>query len=168
MISLYKLSHSKLKKGMQLTLYKDNEYIASITKKGRNKKELVDLMKDKVGLDLDWEKLYENLVYNKCGWCGKNFKKNKKRLIYCSDNCAYEARLNNMRLLNYKRYKNEKEHKRITIHEYINNKGYFPKGFTEFDQPNTIGESNLTEKPQKDKKKEYEKVQKELKRFGLR
>lgn len=153
---------------MQLTLYKNGEYIASITKKGRNKKELVDLLKDKVDLDVDWEKLYDDLVYNKCAWCGKKFIKSKKRLKYCSDNCAYEALLEKNREHGHKFYKNEKEHKRIVIHEYINNKGYFPKGFTEFDAPNTLGESNLTEYSQTDKKKEYEKIQKELKRLGLR
>lgn len=161
---MYKLSFTTVKKGNRLSLYRDKEYIKSITRRNKNKYELIELLKSKIDLDINWEEL----IYNKCGWCGKKFERSYKYRKYCSEKCSYEALLERNRQVSKKIYEYNKKIRKTIKYEYINNKGYFPKGFTEFDEPNTIGESKLKGKPNENKKKEYELIQKELRRIGLR
>jgi hypothetical protein len=170
---LYSLRQEKKREGggyrRSLILCKDDKYLTSVTSKdiGISKRALLEKLKLKVDLVLDWEQLYFNLLYKKCEWCGNVFEKKKKNQKYCSKNCSYEATLENNRVSRRKRQQQTKEMKRRIIHETINNKGYLPTGFQEFDNNGTMGISNLTGHIAENMEKEQELIQKELKRFKL-
>lgn len=164
---MYKLAYNNSKKGKQLILLRNNKYLTSVTYKGVSKKFLLTKLKLKVDLILDWEQLYHDLIYAKCGWCGETFKKTKKRVKYCSDDCSHNAMLEKNRESRRKRQRELKEHKRRIIHENITNKGYLPSGFQEFDTLKTMGSSNLTGHIADDMDKEERIVKKELRRFNL-
>ena len=81
----------------------------------------------------------------KCEWCGTLFKKTHNRQIYCSKECAKEAERENTR--------NRK------LKWWYRNKDRLYK--TE------LGTRSLGPHREEDFEKEYETIQKELKRLGL-
>ena len=91
----------------------------------------------------------ENKPYypNKCKWCGKPFKKTHNRQEYCSEECFRYARLEQKAIYQRKRRK------------LINN------GVLISNESQYIGTGFLSEHCQDDFDKEYESIQKELKRI---
>ena len=91
----------------------------------------------------------ENKPYypNKCKWCGKPFKKTHNRQEYCSEECFRFARLEQKAIYQRKRRK------------LINN------GILVSNESQYIGTGFLSEHCQDDFDKEYESIQKELKRI---
>lgn len=96
-----------------------------------------------VQMTLDNEPYYPN----KCKWCGKPFEKTHNRQEYCSDRCFRFARLEQKAVYQRKR------RKMINDGELISN------------ESKHLGTGFLGEHCHDDPKKEYESIQKELKRI---
>ena len=92
--------------------------------------------------------LYNEPYYpHKCKWCGKPFEKQHNRQEYCSEECFKHARLEQKAIYQRKRRK-------------LINKGLIVSSENEH-----LGTGYLSEHRWEDEEKEYESIQKELKRI---
>ena len=170
---MYKLMFIRRKdrKNNKLALYKNRNYIASVTIQGTPTfNDTLNLM-NKVDLCIDWQNLWVNLTttVNKCRYCGKPLINDPftKQKIYCSHECEKE----------YKRWQeaNKKfrlrKKKPLKEYEYIewykNNIKPLPAGFNQIDTPKGLGNTMLPKhlNPEHDFEKEKALVKNEKKRL---
>ena len=81
----------------------------------------------------------------KCAYCGKEYTKTHNRQTYCSDKCRTEARREKRRRYDYKYYRKNRD--------IINQK--------------RIGTRTIGPKPNPNKEREQQIIQKEIERIGL-
>lgn len=86
---------------------------------------------------------------SKCHWCGKPYTKKHNRQTYCTDKCRKEAK---------------KEQNRNNFHRWYHKNKHKPG----ISQKNQLGTRPIGSHKNKNPKKEYEIIQKELHRIGLR
>lgn len=154
----------------QLALYKNRNYIASVTIQGTPTFNDTLTLMNRVDLRIDWQNLWVNLstTVNKCRYCGKPLTNDPftKQRMYCSDECEkeYERLQSRNRVFRHRKRKPLKEYNYLEW--YKNNIKPLPAGFNQIDNPKELGNSLLTShlNSEHDFDKEEELVKKEKRR----
>ena len=146
---MYKLKFTKRKQGKNgLWLYKDEKYIIGRSVEGYPTLNDVLILQNRSGLSINWFGLWEELITtnDKCKYCGKplNNKPFQRQELYCSiecqTHCYNEKRANRL----FKKRIRKRNEEYFFLNQYVRTYGPLPEGFTEIDDLNELGNTQLT------------------------
>lgn len=146
---MYKLKFGKRKQGNNnLYLYKDRKYVIGKRVEGYPTLNDVLILQNRSGLSINWFGLWEELIKtnDKCQYCGKPIENEPFTIqkLYCSIECQknyYREKDANYRFSKRIRKRNDEY---FLLNQYVRNYGPLPEGFTEIDDLNELGNTQLT------------------------